>query len=63
MSLRVDMCAEAIARRLREVSTHADLRPERRLDAKIGLDAASITGRLKLASALRDLCARLARRG
>jgi len=35
----------------------------RRLDAKIGLDAAQITSRLRLASDLRDLCVQLARLG
>jgi hypothetical protein len=62
MSARVELSAQAITARLREVSARADLRPAHRLDAKIGLSAEAITARLKLASALRDLCARLARR-
>jgi hypothetical protein len=52
-----------VARRLRRASALADLRPERRLDAKLRLDAAGITARLRRASELRDLCARLARTG
>ena len=56
------MSPEAISARLHEVSARADLRPGHRLDAKIGLDPAAITARLKLASAMRDLCAALAAR-
>lgn len=55
----VDMSAAAVTGRLREVSALADLRPEHRLDAKIGLSAAAVTARLKLASDLRDFCLRL----
>jgi hypothetical protein len=56
------MTAEALTARLREVSARADLRPGHRLDAKIGLDAAAVTARLRLVSSLRDLCLRLGRR-
>jgi hypothetical protein len=48
--------------RLRTVSALADLRPEHRLDAKLDMSPAGITARLKTASALRDLCLRLAAR-
>ena len=55
--------AAEVSRRLRWTSALADLDPGRRLDAKIGLDAARITSRLRRASDLRDLCVRLARLG
>ena len=55
--------AAEVSRRLQWASALADLSPDRRLDAKIGLDAARITARLRRASDLRDLCARLARLG
>jgi hypothetical protein len=55
--------AAEVSRRLRWTSALADLSPGRRLDAKIGLDAARITSRLRRASDLRDLCVRLARLG
>jgi hypothetical protein len=52
-----------VSGRLRQASDLADLDPGRRLDAKIGLDAARITSRLRRASDLRDLSLRLARLG
>jgi len=55
--------AAEVGRRLRQTSALADLDPDRRLDAKIGLDAARVTSRLRRVSDLRDLCARLARLG
>jgi hypothetical protein len=55
--------AAEVSRRLRQASDLADLDPGRRLDAKIGLDAARITSRLRRASDLRDLSRRLARLG
>jgi hypothetical protein len=55
--------AAEVSRRLRRTSALADLDPDRRLDAKIGLDAAQVTSRLRRASDLRDLCMRLARLG
>ena len=54
-----NLSREAITARLREASALADLRPEHRLDAKIGLSPAAVTARLKLVSELRDLCLRL----
>jgi hypothetical protein len=55
--------AAEVSRRLQRTSALANLDPDRRLDAKIGLDAAQVTSRLRRASDLRDLCARLARLG
>jgi hypothetical protein len=52
-----------VTRRLRLASALSDLNPDRRLDAKVGLDAPRVTSRLRRASALRNLCARLARLG
>jgi hypothetical protein len=60
---RLDLSPRAVTARLRAASALADLRPEHRLDAKLGLTAAGITARLKLASELRDLCARLQQTG
>lgn len=48
--------AASITARLKAASDLADLRPERRLDAKINLLPAAVTRRLRLASELRDLC-------
>jgi len=55
--------AAEVSRRLRRASALADLGPDRRLDAKIGLDAAHSTSRLRRASDLRDRCVQLARLG
>jgi hypothetical protein len=55
----LDLSREGIGGRLRRASALADLRVGHRLDAKIGLSPSAVTARLKLASALRDLCARL----
>ena len=63
MSGSIPPTAVEVCRRLQRTSALADLGPDRRLDAKIGLDAARITARLRRASDLRDLCARLARLG
>jgi hypothetical protein len=55
--------AAEVTRRLRLASALSDLNPDRRLDAKVGLDAPRVTSRLRWASDLRGLCARLARLG
>lgn len=56
-----DMSPEAISARLREVAAVADLRPERRLDAKIGYAPADISRRLREVAELNRLCESLAR--
>ena len=60
MTRPLELTPQAVTARLRAVSAVADLRPEHRLDAKIGLSAADVTARLKVASELRALCLRLA---
>lgn len=57
--MKPDMSAEAISARLREVAAMADLRPERRLDAKIGYAPADISRRLREVEQLRRLCVKL----
>jgi len=54
------MSPEAIAARLREASRLADLRPERRLYAKLDMSPEGIRRRLELASELSELCRTLA---
>ena len=53
------MSPSAISARIREVAALADLRPERRLDAKIGYSPADISRRLREVEQLRRLCASL----
>jgi hypothetical protein len=50
-----------VTRRLRRLAELADLRPERRLDAKVDRSAAAITLRLRRVSALRAFCVELGR--
>jgi hypothetical protein len=57
----VSMSPEAIRARLERASELADLRPERRLDAKLDMSPSGIRRRLELASQLRDLCNALGR--
>lgn len=59
----VPMDGESIYARLKQVSDMADLRPERRLYAKLDMSEAGITRRLELASQLSDLCLALADAG
>ena len=62
--MKVEMSAEAIDARLREVSRLAgSLRPEDRLATKINLSGAAVAARLKEASDLLDLCRALSRAG
>lgn len=61
--MSVDVSADAIAARVREVGRVSDLDPARRLDAKIGLSAAAIARRIRTVSELRALCLRLRQRG
>lgn len=56
----VDMSPEAIHARLLEASRLADLRPERRLYAKLDMSSEGIARRLELASELSELCRTLA---
>lgn len=51
--------AVEVTARLRELSRLADLRADRRLDAKVDLSPAAVTRRLRRQSALRALCLRL----
>ncbi len=60
---RVSLEPEAVRARLERASELADLRPERRLDAKLDMSSAGVWRRLQIASQLRDLCAALARAG
>ena len=55
--------AEAIRARLQRASDLADLRPERRLEAKIGMSASAVFARLREVSELRALCLELERAG
>ncbi len=54
---------EQVYARLKLASDLADLRPERRLDAKLDMSPAGVRRRLQLASELSDLCRALARAG
>lgn len=58
-----DTSPEAISRRLREVSRISDLRPDRRLDAKIDMSPEGVASRLREASDLYALCLELAEMG
>jgi hypothetical protein len=51
--------AAEVTGRLRELSRLADLRADRRLDAKLDMSPAAVTRRLRRQSALRALCLRL----
>lgn len=59
--MSVSMAPKAIRERLERASALADLRPERRLDAKLDMSSAGIRRRLELVSELNELCAALAR--
>jgi hypothetical protein len=61
MALALD--AEAVRARLQQVSDLADLRPEHRLSAKIGMSGAAVFARLREVSELRALCLELERAG
>jgi hypothetical protein len=54
---------EQVYARLKQASDLADLRPERRLDAKLDMSPAGVLRRLQLASELSDLCRALAEAG
>ena len=58
--MSVSMSPEAILARLAKASELADLRPERRLDAKLDMSPAGIHRRLRIASELSELCRALA---
>ena len=53
------MTARAITERLRAVSALSDLRPDRRLDAKLDMTREGITRRLREVAALLSLSNRL----
>jgi len=59
----LDMSPEAIAQRLRAVSTRADLDPAHRLHAKLDVSPPGIVRRLRTVGRLRRLCLKLARCG
>ncbi len=61
--MSVPMHPEAVRARLREASRLADLRPERRLDAKLDMSPAGVSRRLEIAAELLALCRDLARAG
>ena len=54
---------EQVHARLKLASDLADLRPERRLDAKLDMSPAGVLRRLQIASELTELCQALARAG
>ena len=60
---RVSLDAEDVYARLKLASDLADLRPERRLDAKLDMSPAGVRRRLQLASELSDLCRALGEAG
>jgi hypothetical protein len=57
------MTPPAITARLRTASAASDLRPDRRLDAKLDMTEAGITARLRQVAALLALSQKLARCG
>lgn len=59
----VSMSPDAVRARLERVSELADLRPERRLHAKLDMSPAGVLRRVQIASQLRDLCEALAAAG
>lgn len=59
--MSVPMDPRSIAARLRHASDLADLRPERRLHAKLDMSPTGVARRLRLASELYDLCLALGR--
>jgi hypothetical protein len=61
MRAATDMSKAAITERLRLVSALSDLRPERRLEAKLDMSPSAITKRLREASDLLEVCRWLAR--
>ncbi len=59
----VSLDPEQIRARLQLASDLADLRPERRLYAKLDMSCAGVTRRLQLASELSELCNALGEAG
>lgn len=59
----VERGARGISSRLRALSARADLRPEKRLDAKVPVGAAAVSARLRRASGISAACRRLAALG
>jgi hypothetical protein len=59
-TLEPDMSGGAIEARLRAAGERADLRPERRLHAKLDMSGPGIERRIKAASQMLILCRRLA---
>ncbi len=59
----VSLDPEQIRARLQLASDLADLRPERRLYAKLDMSSAGVTRRLQLASELSELCMALGEAG
>jgi len=59
--MTVSLDPKAILERLERASELADLRSERRLDAKLDMSAAGIRRRLELVGELNELCAALGR--
>ena len=57
----IDMSAQAITHRLREVARSTSLRPQDRLEQKIGYEMEAVTRRLRQASALQRMCIQLGR--
>ena len=55
--------ADSIRARLQRASDLADLRPEHRLESKIGMSAEAVLARLHEVSELRALCLELERAG
>lgn len=51
----IDMSAEAVAERLRQVARVSDLRPEHRLDGKVDMSSIGIVSRLREVSELNAL--------
>ncbi|HVI03392.1 MAG TPA: hypothetical protein VM869_32075 [Enhygromyxa sp.] len=60
---RVSLDPKDVYARLKLASDLADLRPERRLDAKLDMSPMGVRRRLQLASELSDLCRALAEAG
>ncbi len=59
--MKVDLSAPAIEARVAQASALADLRPQRRLHAKLDMTAAGIVSRIQAASEMLDLCLALGR--
>jgi hypothetical protein len=60
--MTVDKSADAVSRRLEQVSQMSDLRPEARLAAKIDYRAEAVDRRLRMVSELRRFCIELGQR-